>query len=81
MQQKSPAFLCSLRWSAKHHKVKKLLLMVNDPNILTLLFLLSQTCMSVVCWAMTGHFTAVTPNPLLNPQRSTNTMHGEPRKV
>lgn len=81
MQQKSPAFLCLLRWSAKHHKVKKQLLMVNDPNILTLFFLLSQTHMSVVCWAMTGHFTAVTPNPLLNPCCSANTVHREPKEV
>lgn len=80
MQQESPAFLCSLK-SAKHCKVKKLLLMVNDPNIVTLLFLLSQTHMSVVCCAMTGHFTAVTHNPLLNPHCSANTVQTEPSEV
>lgn len=72
--QKRPAFLCSLTLSARHLKVKKLLLMVNDPNILTLLFLLGQTHTSVVCWAMTGHFTAVTHNPLFNPHCSVNTV-------
>lgn len=81
MQQKQPTLLCSLRRSARHRKVKKLLLTVNDPNIPTLLFLLSQTHTSVVHWAMTGHFTAVTHNPLLNPHCSVNTVQTEAREV